>query len=87
MGCVAGRPAGSVDELIETCQQSGLDGLSLARESEIARRHVDRLHELGKTICVWTVNDAAAARRLLALGVETIISDCPGRLRAELAGG
>jgi len=84
---LAGRPSGSVEELIETCQQSGLDGLSLACQSEIARRHVDRLHELDKAICVWTVNDAVTARRLLALGVETIVSDCPGRLRAELAGG
>ena len=84
---LAGRPSGSVDELIETCHKSGLDGLSLAYQSEIARQHVQRLCKLGKTICVWTVNDAAAARRLLALGVETIVSDCPGRLRAELAGG
>jgi glycerophosphoryl diester phosphodiesterase len=84
---LAGHPRGSVDELIETCQESGLDGLSLAYQSEITPRHVERLHELGKTICVWTVNDAAAARRLLALGVETIVSDCPGWLRAELAGG
>ena len=81
---LAGRPTGSVDELIETCQQSGLDGLSLAYQSEIARRHVDRICKLGKTICVWTVNDVAAARRLLALGVEMIVSDCPGWLRAEL---
>jgi glycerophosphoryl diester phosphodiesterase len=84
---LAGRPTGSVDELIETCQQSGLDGLSLAYQSEIARRHVDRLRELGGSICVWTVNDADAARRLLALGVETVVSDCPAWLRAELAGG
>jgi glycerophosphoryl diester phosphodiesterase len=33
---------------------------------------------------VWTVNDGAEARRLAALGVDTLISDVPGQILAEL---
>jgi glycerophosphoryl diester phosphodiesterase len=32
----------------------------------------------------WTVNDPARARQLASWGVDTIISDCPGVLRAAL---
>jgi glycerophosphoryl diester phosphodiesterase len=35
---------------------------------------------------VWTVNDAAEARDLAALGVDGIITDAPGEMRAALEG-
>jgi len=39
----------------------------------------------GATLRAWTVDDAAEVRRLMALGVRTIITNRPGPLRAELA--
>ena len=39
-------------------------------------------HRLGVELHVWTVNDAAQMRALLALGVDGIITDYPARLRA-----
>ncbi|MFZ1240947.1 MAG: glycerophosphodiester phosphodiesterase family protein, partial [Anaerolineae bacterium] len=35
---------------------------------------------------VWTVNEEADMRRLLALGVTSIITDVPDRLRRVQAG-
>jgi glycerophosphoryl diester phosphodiesterase len=35
------------------------------------------LHARGKTIAVWTVNDPADMQRLIAWGVDTLISDKP----------
>lgn len=40
---------------------------------------------LGLKVVVWTVNDAAAIERLLALGVDGIISDRPDRVRGVMA--
>ncbi|HLW71607.1 MAG TPA: glycerophosphodiester phosphodiesterase [Candidatus Binataceae bacterium] len=37
-------------------------------------------HRLGVEVHVWTVNDAAEMRDMLALGVDGIITDYPGRL-------
>jgi glycerophosphoryl diester phosphodiesterase len=38
---------------------------------------VERCHELGVAVLVWTVNDRALFRRLDALGVDGVISDDP----------
>lgn len=40
---------------------------------------------LGLKVVVWTVNDAAAIERMLALGVDGIISDRPDRVRSAMA--
>jgi glycerophosphoryl diester phosphodiesterase len=38
----------------------------------------------GCAVNVWTVNDVAEARRLAALGVDSIITDVPDQIRAGL---
>jgi glycerophosphoryl diester phosphodiesterase len=42
-------------------------------------------HDLSVEMFVWTINDPAEMDRLLGLGVDGIITDYPGRLRALLA--
>jgi glycerophosphoryl diester phosphodiesterase len=42
-------------------------------------------HSLGLKVVVWTVNDPAAIERMLALGVDGIISDRPDRVRSVMA--
>ena len=52
--------------------------------------HVDdalvaQLHAAGKLLYVWTVNDPAEVRSLLALGVDGICTDYPDVVRAAFA--
>jgi glycerophosphoryl diester phosphodiesterase len=42
-------------------------------------------HALGLKVIPWTVNDPAQMERLIAWGVDGLISDYPDRLRAALA--
>ena len=41
--------------------------------------------DLGLTVRAWTVNDRAQMTRLIDLGVDGIVTDCPDLLRAEMA--
>jgi glycerophosphoryl diester phosphodiesterase len=46
----------------------------------VTRRFVEEAHRGGREVHVWTVNDPAAAGRLLDVGVDGIITDFPGRM-------
>ena len=43
----------------------------------VSERFVDESHRAGLGVQVWTVNDEAQARRLLAWGVDALITDRP----------
>ncbi|MEM7809753.1 MAG: glycerophosphodiester phosphodiesterase family protein, partial [Planctomycetota bacterium] len=44
-------------------------------QSAAKPRTLDRLHDAGIDVYVWTVNDADAVRRFLAFGVDGLITD------------
>jgi len=46
----------------------------------VDERFVLAAHRAGKAVHVWTVNDTESMERLLALGVDGIISDLPTTL-------
>jgi glycerophosphoryl diester phosphodiesterase len=45
--------------------------------ARVEERHVIRAHELGLAMNVWTVNETEHIAAMLALGVDTIITDNP----------
>jgi len=44
-------------------------------------------HSLGMEVHVWTINEEAEMKRLLAMGVDAIFTDFPGRMRKLLNPG
>ncbi len=48
-------------------------------------RSLTAAHDLGVEVHVWTINDRAEIDRLLALGVDGIMSDAPGLISAAIA--
>ena len=54
----------------------GAAAMTLSRRV-VTRAAVERCHELGVAVFVWTVNRRAAVERLDALGVDGVISDDP----------
>jgi glycerophosphoryl diester phosphodiesterase len=63
------RIAGLVEEV-------GASAVTL-KHDVVSRAVVERCHELGVAVLVWTVNDRALFQRLDALGVDGVISDDP----------
>jgi glycerophosphoryl diester phosphodiesterase len=66
--------------------------LGAARANVLALHHtlcsraaVATAHRLGAPVLAWTVNDDAAVQRVLAAGVDGIVSDDPESLRATLS--
>jgi glycerophosphoryl diester phosphodiesterase len=58
--------------------------LRLGRLPVHSERVIDRAHELGIRVVVWTVDDPATMRALLDAGVDGIITDRPDVLREVL---
>ncbi len=52
---------------------------------EVARNTVREAQALGLKVVVWTVNEEADMKQMIALGVDGIISDYPDRLRRVAA--
>jgi glycerophosphoryl diester phosphodiesterase len=53
-------------------------------DNAIGRGWMEAAHRAGLEVHVWTVNDEAAMRRMLALGVDGIMTDYPDKLIALL---
>jgi glycerophosphoryl diester phosphodiesterase len=62
-----------------------VDGLALQSTFPIAAAWVEKAKAAGLRIFVWTVDDAALAKKLAACGVEGLITNRPGWLREQLA--
>lgn len=79
----AWRP--SVREVLEILKESRADGLASRDRAALDLPLVRALRELALELHVWTVDAVPAARRLCALGVDSIMTNRPGWLAGSLA--
>jgi glycerophosphoryl diester phosphodiesterase len=74
----------SVDEMIRNAKAAKLTGLDLQYHWPLTKADVKKIKDAGLELHVWTVNDAAIAKRWVDLGVASITTDRPGWLREKL---
>ncbi len=74
-----------LEPLIRTCREAGFEGLNLHFDWPIDRSFAARVHSAGLKLLVWTVDDAAVARRLAEAGVDAITTNRPQWLRQQLS--
>ncbi|GFO70500.1 glycerophosphoryl diester phosphodiesterase [Geomonas limicola] len=72
-------------QVLETLRSCRADGLASRERSVLDREFVTELRREGHEIHVWTVDRARPARRLVELGVDSIMTNRPGWLRQALA--
>jgi glycerophosphoryl diester phosphodiesterase len=75
----------SWDAVLERARELGSIGVSLAH-TQIDPDRVAAAKARGLTFYTWTANDPADWRRLIDAGVDAIVTDDPGALRAYLDG-
>lgn len=81
------REATPAAVLAERARGAGLDGLNLDRRFSIDAAFVAAVRAAGLRLHVWTVDDAALARRLAEAGVDSLTTNRPGWLRERLRAG
>lgn len=74
----------TLDELIAEAKLLKLDGLDLSYKWPIDEAFVQKARAAGLSVWVWTVDNAAVARRMKAAGVDGITTNRPAWLRAQL---
>ena len=77
-------PTPTAGELIDVARSAGLDGLDLSADGPIDEAFVASVRNAGLELYLWTVDDPAAARRFVELGVQGIATNRPGWLREQL---
>jgi glycerophosphoryl diester phosphodiesterase len=60
-----------------------LDGLGINAAPILSTRVVEQIHAANLTLNIWTIDDIARARRLQRLGIDGLITNRPGWLRAR----
>ncbi|MEO8350498.1 MAG: subclass B1 metallo-beta-lactamase [Chthoniobacteraceae bacterium] len=75
----------SVEELIVKAKAGGLNGLDLSKDFAIDAAFVSRVKAADLKLHVWTVDDAATALQLAAMGVDGIGTNRPGWMREQIA--
>jgi glycerophosphoryl diester phosphodiesterase len=73
-----------IKPLIARARAAKFHGLNLHFDWPIDDQFVREVKSAGLKMLVWTVNDAAVAKRLVAVGVDAITTDRPGWLREQL---
>jgi len=73
------------DQLIQQAKMDGIDGLDVDYRFPIDKAFVEKVHGAGLELHVWTLNDAALARKLIDAGIDSITTDRADWLRRQLA--
>jgi len=77
--------APTVEEVIATAQEINADGVDLNANTDVVNAaFVDRCHQAGLSVHVWTVDDLEKAIKLQKMGVDSITTNRPGYLRRGL---
>ena len=82
-----GRWITRVEDLVAKARAAGVDGLDLAADGPLDEAAVARIRAAKLEFHVWTVDDPKVARKMAALGVDSITTNKPGWLRGQLQKG
>jgi glycerophosphoryl diester phosphodiesterase len=74
----------SIDEAMAKVGKARLDGIGANDTVLINASAVQKIHSAGWKLNIWTVDQVDEAKRLIDLGVDGLITNRPGWLKAQL---
>jgi glycerophosphoryl diester phosphodiesterase len=75
----------TLEQALATAKKIKADGLDVSHQGPIDEAFVRSVREAGLELHGWTVDDPQIARRLIALGFDSITTNRPAALRKELS--
>lgn len=78
------RGRGHYERFVARCRDCAFDGVSLGWYRGYIPGHVGFLHDAGLAVATWTVDDPAAAHAARSCGVDLLMTNTPGLIRAAL---
>jgi glycerophosphoryl diester phosphodiesterase len=76
VGFVTGFDVMQVQMLLEHAVDAGMDVI-VPYDRTVDRRFIERAHEAGLSVNVWTVNEEDRMNELIEMGIDGIITDVP----------
>ena len=70
---------------IQHALRAGLNGINV-NDVPFLDAAVPQIHAADLSVCVWTIDDRIAAKRLVAGGVDGLITNRPGWLKSQIEG-
>jgi glycerophosphoryl diester phosphodiesterase len=81
---VTGAWSPSIGEAILMARKAGWNGIGANDTALVDASAIQKVHAAGLKLNIWTVDEAHAARRLIDLGVDGLITNRPGWLKTRL---
>jgi glycerophosphoryl diester phosphodiesterase len=82
---LTGTWSSSIDEAIGKSRKAGFDGIGANNTALVNASAIQKIHANGLKLNIWTVDRVNEARKLIDLGVDGLITNRPGWLKAQLA--
>jgi glycerophosphoryl diester phosphodiesterase len=73
-----------LDQAIAVSGEIGTDGIAANHTALVNAASVEKVHAHGLKLNIWTIDQVEEAKKLIELGVDGIITNRPGWLKAQL---
>jgi glycerophosphoryl diester phosphodiesterase len=81
---LAGAWSPSIDETMLKVKKAGWNGIGANDTALVDASAIQKIHSAGLKLNIWTVDRVHEAQRLIDLGVDGLITNRPGWLKAQL---
>jgi glycerophosphoryl diester phosphodiesterase len=83
---LTGTRSPSLDEAMLKVREAGLNGIGANDTALVDAAAIQKIHSSGLKLNIWTVDHVHEAKKLIDLGVDGLITNRPGWLKAQLLG-